>query len=104
MHKSQPNALAPAIAYVTNDVPVTVNTLRPRQDGRQFADDIFMCIFFSENCCILIKFSFKYVRNGPIDNNSALVQIMAWRRSGDKPLCEPMMVILLTHICVTRPQ
>ena len=33
-----------------------------------------------------------------------LVQIMAWRRSGDKPLSEPMMVSLLTHICVTRPQ
>ena len=31
-----------------------------------------------------------------------LVQIMAWRRSGDKPLSEPMMVCLLTHICVTR--
>ena len=29
---------------------------------------------------------------------------MAWRRPGDKPLSEPMMVILLTHICVTRPQ
>ena len=29
---------------------------------------------------------------------------MAWRRLGDKPLSEPMMVSLLTHICVTRPQ
>ena len=29
---------------------------------------------------------------------------MAWRRSGDKPLSEPMMVSSLTHICVTRPQ
>ena len=29
---------------------------------------------------------------------------MAWRRTGDKPLSEPMMVSLLTHICVTRPQ
>ena len=29
---------------------------------------------------------------------------MAWRRPGDKPLSEPMMVKLLTHICVTRPQ
>ena len=79
-------------------------TLRPRQDGRHFADDIFTCIFFNENCCSLMKFSVKYVRKGPIDNNPALVQIMAWRRSGDKPLSEPIMVILLTHICVTRPQ
>ena len=29
---------------------------------------------------------------------------MAWRRPGDKPLSEPMMVNLPTHICVTRPQ
>ena len=81
-----------------------LNTLRPRQDGRHFADDIFTCIFFNENCCILIKFSLKYVHEGPNDNNPALVQIMAWRRSGDKPLSEPMMVSLPTHICVTRPQ
>ena len=39
-----------------------------------------------------------------INNIPALVQIMAWRRPDDKPLSEPMMVSLLTHICVTRPQ
>ena len=46
----------------------------------------------------------KFVPKGSINNNSALVQTMAWRRSGDKPLSEPMMVSLPTHICVTRPQ
>ena len=81
-----------------------INTLRPKQDGRHFADAIFTCNFFNENCCILITFSLKYFRNGPIDNNPALVQIMAWRRSGDKPLSEPMMISLPRHICVTRPQ
>ena len=29
---------------------------------------------------------------------------MAWRRPGDKPLSQPMMVNLPTHICVTWPQ
>ena len=29
---------------------------------------------------------------------------MAWRRPGDKPLSEAMLVSLLTHKCVTRPQ
>ena len=29
---------------------------------------------------------------------------MAGRRPGDKPLSQPMMVRLLTHICITRPQ
>ena len=39
-----------------------------------------------------------------INNIPALVQIMAWRRPGDKPLSEPMLLCSLTHICVTRPQ
>ena len=42
---------------------------------------------------ISIKFSLKFVPKGPINNNPSLVQAMAWRRSGDKPLSEPMMVI-----------
>ena len=37
-------------------------------------------------------------------NYQALVQIMAWRRTGDKPLSEPMMAYLWTHICDNRPQ
>ena len=37
-------------------------------------------------------------------NIPSLVQIMAWRRPGDKPLSEPMMVSLLTYICITLPQ
>ena len=80
------------------------NTLRPRQNGRRFAADTFKRIFLNENFRISIKISLKFVPKGPINNIPALVQIMAWRRSGGKPLSEPMMVSLLTHICVTRPQ
>ena len=79
-------------------------TLRPRQNGRHFADDILKCIFFNENARISLKISLEFVPKFRINNIPALVQIMAWRRSGDKPLSEPMMVSLLTHICVTRPQ
>ena len=78
------------------------NTLRPRQNGH-FADDVFKCIFLNENASIAIKISLKFVPKGPINNIPILVQIMAWCRPGDKPLSEPMMVSLLTHICVTRP-
>ena len=81
-----------------------VNSLRPRPNRRHFADDIFKCISLIENASIPIKFSLKYVPRGPINNIPALVQIMAWRRPGDKPLSEPMMDSLPTHICVTRPQ
>ena len=83
---------------------LTLNTLRPRQNGRYFPDDIFKCIFLNENAWISIKILLKLVPKGPINKIPALVQKMAWRRSGDKPLSEPMMVSLLTHICVTRSQ
>ena len=84
--------------------PSTPNTLRPRQHGRHFADDTFKRIFLNENVRIPIEISLKFVHKGPINNIPALVQIMACRRPGDKPLSEPMLVGSLTHICVTRPQ
>ena len=85
-------------------VMLRLDTLRPRQNGCHFADDSFKCIFLNENAWISIEISLKFVPKGPINNISSLVQIMAWRRSGDKPLSEPMMVSLLTHICINRPQ
>ena len=85
-------------------VVVGFNSLRPRQNRRHFADDIFKCIFFYENVRIVLKISLKFVAKVRINNVPPLVQIMAWRRPGDKPLSEPMMVSLLMHICVTQPQ
>ena len=81
-----------------------LNTLTPGQDGCHFPDDIFKCIFLNKNVLISIKISLTFVPKGPINNIPALVQIMAWRRPGDKPLFVPMLVNLVTHICVTRPQ
>ena len=80
------------------------NTLRPRQDDHRFPNNTFERIFLNENIIILIKISLTVVLYGPINNIPSLVQIMAWRRSGDKPLSEPMMGRSPTHICVTRPQ
>ena len=81
-----------------------LNSFRPRQNGRYTADDIFKWIFLNENVWFPTKISVKFVPKDPINRILALVQIMAWRRPGDKPLSEPMMVSLLTHICVTRPK
>ena len=83
---------------------VNFNTSKPRQNGRHFTDDIFKCIFFNEKVWISITLSLKFVPKGPITNIPTLVQIMVWRRPGDKPLSEPMMVSFLMHIYVTRPQ
>ena len=85
---------------------ILFDTLRLRQNGRHFADEIFKRIFLNENIWIPIKISLKFVPKGQINNIPTLVQIMAWRHPGDKPLSEAMMVSLLTHIyiCVTWPQ
>ena len=61
-------------------------TLRTRQDGRHFADSIFKLIFLNETYCILIQISLKFVPLGPIGNKQVLVQILAWRLTGAKPL------------------
>ena len=82
----------------------SVDTLRPKQNGSHFTDDIFKYIFSDENVWISIKISLKFVPKRSINNIPTLVQIMARRGPGDKPLSEPMMVSLLTHICVTRLQ
>ena len=82
---------------------MTFSRLRHRQHGYHFPD-ISKCIFVNKNVLISIKFSLNIVPDGSVNNIPALVQIMAWRRLDDKLLTEPMMVLLLTHICVTRPQ
>ena len=51
-----------------------------------------------------LRFHLKFVPDVQINNIPGLVQIMAWRRPGDKPLSEPRMVNSLMHICVTQPQ
>ena len=55
------------------------------------ADDNAKYISLKENYRILIWISLKFVPMSPIDNKPALVQVMAWRRTGDKPLLEPML-------------
>ena len=86
------------------NVVAEFNISRPRQNGCHFRDYIFKSNFLNENIWILLKVSLKFVPKGPINNNPAFVQIMAWRRPGDKSLSELMIVTLLMHICITRPQ
>ena len=58
-------------------------------------DDIFKRIFLNEKYRISIKIPLKFVPMNLIDNKLALVQVMAWRRTGDKPLPEPMMTQII---------
>ena len=55
------------------------------------ADDNSECIFLNENDRIPIQISLKLVLGSPIDNKQALVQVMACRRTGNKPSPESML-------------
>ena len=68
-----------------------LNTLKPRQNVWYFPDDIFKHTFLNENVQISNTIWLNFVPKGANDKDTALVQIMAWRRPGDKPLSEPMM-------------
>ena len=41
-----------------------------------------------------------FVSKGPIDNNTALVQIMDWCQKGHKSLSEPMMALVGIYIYI----
>ena len=44
-----------------------------------------------------LQISLDYVPKGLIDNQSPMVQLMAWCRTGAKPFSQPVMGYLLVH-------
>ena len=74
---------------------IAVKTLRPIQNGRHFADDIFQCVSLNGNVYISIEISLKSVPKGPMNNITSLVHIMAWCRPVEKPLSEQKIISLL---------
>ena len=81
-----------------------LNTLRPRQNGHHFPDDIFQWIFLNESVWISINISLKFVPRDPINNIPTLVKVMAWRRPGASHYLNQWLLDLPTYICVTRPE
>ena len=71
---------------------------------RHFIDDIFKGIFFSEDISILIKISQKFVLKDPIDNNAALLLVMAWCQTGDKAITWTNIDHILWLYGVIKPQ
>ena len=61
--------------------------------------------YWKEICYFRLRLRLrKFVPKIWINNITALVQIMACRLVGAKPLSEPMVISLLKHIYMTRPQ
>ena len=61
----------------------------------------FKKTFHERGMCFFIWMSLGYLPKGPIDNMPALMRVMAWHRTGDRLLPEPMFT---QHTCITRPQ
>ena len=83
--QSRKNMLLYKFLLAWNVTRIDPTQLTPTgQNWRHVADDIFRRISVNEKLCISIKISLKF---------------------GDKPFSESMMMVIhLTHICVTRPQ
>ena len=73
-------------------ITVTFKSNPPGQNSGHLADDIFKCIFLNDNMWSLIEIVLKFIPYGPISNIPAMIQINAWRRLGDKPISEPILV------------
>ena len=73
---------------------VFINSFPPGQNGCHFGRWHFQMNFLEWNDGIQIKISLKFVTRSPIDNEPAWFQVMAWGRTGDKPLPEPV------HWCI----
>ena len=83
------------------ETDIVLNTLGPGQSGSHLSVDIL--IFLNKNLWLSITISWQFVPSGPINNILALVQIMAWRSPGNKPLFKPM-ILVCWRTYVTRPQ
>ena len=80
--------------YTSNySVVELINALRPRQHGHHFADGTYKCSFLNGNVWILIQNFTEAFSESPTNYIPALVLIMAWGRTGEKPLSKPMMAL-----------
>ena len=64
--------MVPALSLSQTYDSHSVNILRPRQNGRHFAEDTLKRIFLNESVRMSIEISLKFVPMSPIDNIPAL--------------------------------
>ena len=80
----------------TPDYDLSLNSSPSGQNIRHFTDNSFKCM--NEKCSILIQISLKFVPKGSIDNKLVWIQVMAWHRTGEKPLSEPTLTVFYIHM------
>ena len=93
-----------SIRYLENRSLHNFNTLRPSQISAISQTTFSNAFPWMKMYEFRLRFYWRVFPKVRINNIPALVQLMVWHRLGEKPLSEPMMVSLLTHICAIRPQ
>ena len=83
------NSITDTLVFVCSHQPLTHLSLDKMAAISQTT--FFKWISFNEKVWISIKISLNFVPKGLINSITAMVQIMAWRRPGDKPLSELML-------------
>ena len=96
----------PSISYqfCTLNYGPFCNTLRPKRNVCHFTDSILKCVFLDKTYEFRLRHHWSLFIRIQLTITPALVQIMAWRRPGNKPLSETFVVSSLAHICVAQPQ
>ena len=61
-----------------NHLAILINSFPPDKMAVILTDDIFKCIFLKKKNTIPIQISLKFVSRSPIDNEPALLQVIAW--------------------------
>ena len=90
------------IEVTSTDTKLRQNSLTHwGRDKMAAISHVFNCIFLNENIWILIGVSLKFVLKGPMNKKPPLVQIMACRWRGTKPLFESNESLVY---CITWPQ
>ena len=87
--------------WVIHGASMGLSSSPPGQNVLHCLDNIFKWFFFNEKFCISIQTSLKCDPKGPIENKSALVQVMVWHWGGTKPLPELIYTQFTTHVCST---
>ena len=94
-----PNLLRSAMLVTTSGVNISGISQVPhwgRDKMAAISQTTLSNAFSWMKMILLLPISLKFVPKGPINIIPALIEIM--------PLSEPMLVSLLTHICITRPE
>ena len=92
--------MSDVVYYILNPLHMQYNYTMPQYNHTRtkwlpFCRGHFQMHFHVKTVVFCLNFHWSLFANGPTDNKTELVRVMAWRRTCDKPLAEPMPHIFI---------